>query len=259
MAILARQRSAWKRAQVALARAAGDRRIVAGVAATVGAALAAGVTRELVDRDRKSDHEPSPSRAYRIKRGEKPAKAVARIARGRLDDALDRLWSSFDDDVGAAVHETRKDLKKTRAVLRSVRDRIGEETYRRENSRFRGAGRILAGARDAEAKLETLDTLAERFADQLPQGFKPLRERLAEERDAVVSSRGDDSRTRLFAAQAAGEIAAGRVAVKDWSSRKSGWKYLAPGLKRSYKRGRDRFSDVRQDPIPRTSTNGESG
>ena len=250
MATLVRRRSAWKRAQRALARVAGDRRIVAGVAATVGAAVAARVTRELVTHDAASDNEPTPSRAYRIKRGEKPAKAVARIARGRLDDALEQLWSGFDKDVGAAVHETRKDLKKTRAVLRLVRGRIGKDTYRRENARFRDAGRTLAGSREAEAKIETLDALAERFADRLPEGFEALRGGLEEERDALVSSRSDDSGTRLLAAQAAGEIAAGRAAVDDWSSKKSGWKYLAPGLKRSYKRGRDRFSDALQDPNP---------
>ncbi len=234
-----------------LARAARDRRIIAGVSATVGAALGARVTRQLVGRDGASDQEPSPSRAYRIKRGEKPAKAVVRIARGRLDDALERLHDGLDEDVAAAVHETRKDLKKTRAALRLAREGIGEKTYRRENARLRAAGRALAGSRDAEAKVETLDALAERFGDHLPIGFNALRERLEAERDALVSAqRGADSETRRLSARAAAEIAAGRAAVEHWSFAKSGWKLLAPGLKRIYKRGRDRFGDVLGDPSP---------
>jgi CHAD domain-containing protein len=209
------------------------------------------VARELVSRDGESDEGTAPSRAYRIKRGEKPAEAVARIARGRLDDALERLRDGFDGDVGVAVHETRKDLKKTRSVLRLVRDRIGEETYRRENSRLRGAGQALAGSRDAEAKVETLHALAERFGDELPEGFKALRKRLEEERNALVAAqRDDDSETRRLVAQAAGEIAAGRATVEAWSYTKSGWKLLAPGLKRSYKRGRDRFNDALRDSSP---------
>jgi CHAD domain-containing protein len=251
MAMLVPRRSASKRAKRALARVAVDRRVLAAAAAAVGAALAASVARALASRDGQSDEDPSPSRAYRIKRGEKPAEAVARIARGRLDDALERLRDGLDEDVGAAVHETRKDLKKTRAVLRLVRDRVGEETYRRENSRFRYAAQTLAGSREAEAKVETLDALAERFGDELPEGFKVLRKRLERERNALVAAQSDaDSETRRLAARAGGEIAAGRAAVEDWSYTKSGWKLLAPGLERTYKRGRDRFSDAVSDPSP---------
>jgi CHAD domain-containing protein len=251
MGTLVPQRSASKRAQRALARAAGDRRVLAGAAATVGAALAAGVARELASRDGESDSEPAPSRAYRIKRGEKSAEAVARIARGRLDDALERLCDGFDENIGSAVHETRKDLKKTRAVLRLVRDGIGEETYRRENSRFRDAAQALAGSRDAEARVETLEALAQRFGDELPRGFKALRKRLEEERNALIAVQSDEgSETRRLAARAAGEIAAGRAGVENWSYAKSGWKLLVPGLKRSYKRGRDRFGAALRDPSP---------
>jgi CHAD domain-containing protein len=203
-----------------------------GAAASAGIALAVCVARELAGRDREGDHEDSPSRAYRIKRGEEPAKAVARIAGGRLDDALERLFDGVDGDFATAVHETRKDLKKTRAVLRLVRDRIGEETYRRENTRLRDAGRSLAGSRDAEAKVETIASLTERFGGELPEGFAGLRTRLEEERGALLSA------------------AAGRAAIADWSYAESGWKLLAPGLKRSYKRGRDRFHDVLREPSP---------
>jgi CHAD domain-containing protein len=244
-------RSGSKRARRALARVALDRRVIAAAVATVGAALGASVARALASRDGQRNGDLSASRAYRIKPGEKPAKAIPRIARGRLDDALNRLRDGFDQDVGAAIHETRKDLKKTRAVLRLVRDRIGEETYRRENSRFRYAAHTLAGSREAEAKVETLNGLAERFGDRLPEGFEVLRKSLERERDALVAAQSDqDSKTRRLAARAAGEIAAGRAAVDDWSYAKSGWKLLAPGLERTYKRGRARFSDARANPTP---------
>jgi CHAD domain-containing protein len=279
--VLAPGRSASKSARRALTRVASNRRLLIAAAATVGAALAANVARALVGRDSRSDQDffpsreyrpesqldgdrspslgnrrngqrhdsSSPSRAYRIKHGEKPAKAVPRIARGRLDNALDQL--RLDHDVGTAIHETRKDLKKTRAVLRLVRDRIGEETYRRENSRFRYAAQILAGSREAEAKVETLDALDERFGDRLPKAFDVLRKRLEWERDALVAAQSDaDSETRRLATRAAGEILAGRAAVDDWSYAKSGWKLLAPGLERTYKRGRARLSDARREPTP---------
>jgi CHAD domain-containing protein len=217
----------------------------------VGAVLGAGVAQVRAGRKAESAAGAAGSRTYRIKQGEKPARAIARIARGRLDNALEQLRDGIDGDVGTAVHEARKDLKKTRALLRQVRMRISEETYRRENSRFRDAGRALAGSRDAEAKVETLGALAERFGDQLPQGFNALRGRLEAERDALAAAQGDeDSEIRRRATRAAAEIAAGRAAVEDWGPTKSGWKLFAPGLERTYKRGRARFSDVVRDPSP---------
>ncbi len=213
--------------------------------------MGAGVAQARAGHKAESDAGAAPTRTYRIKQGEQPDRAIARIARGRLDDAVEQLRDGIEGDVGAAVHETRKDLKKTRAVLRLVRTRISKETYRRENSRFRDAGRALAGSRDAEAKVETLAALAERCGDQLPQGFSLLRGRLEWERDALAAAQGgEDSEIRRRATRAAAEIAAGRAAVEDWSPAKSEWKLFAPGLERAYKRGRARFRDVLRDPSP---------
>src|SRR4051794_24504634 len=168
------RRSASQRAQRALARAAGDRRLLAGAAATAGAALAAGVARELLSRD-DGDAGGDPSRAYRIKRSETAADAVRRIITGRLDDALEQLGERLDEDVAGAIHEARKDLKKARAVLRLVRHRIDDDAYLRENTRLRDAARALAGSRDAEAKVGTMEALEERFGDEAPDGMKALK------------------------------------------------------------------------------------
>ena len=56
-----------------------------------------------------------------------------------------------------AVHEARKDLKKLRALVRMARGELGDDTYRRENACFRDAARELAGVRDTDVMLETLD------------------------------------------------------------------------------------------------------
>ena len=85
-----------------------------------------------------------------------------------------------------------------------------------------------------------------------PRASMRSAERLEGERDAVgrPHKATTDSEIRRLATRAAAEIAAGRAAVEDWGSTKSGWKFLAPGLERTYKRGRARFSDVRRDPSP---------
>ena len=56
---------------------------------------------------------------------------VRRVARGRIDHALDELRGSSDSTRAEAVHEARKDMKKLRALLRLVRGELGDERLRR--------------------------------------------------------------------------------------------------------------------------------
>ena len=53
--------------------------------------------------------------AYRFKKKESVAKAVKRLGRERIEHALECLK---DANRAEAVHGVRKDIKKTRAVLR---------------------------------------------------------------------------------------------------------------------------------------------
>jgi CHAD domain-containing protein len=243
------QRSAPNRAARALARAARDRRVLTGAAATAGAAVAAaGVARELMTGD-EPDRESPASGAYRIKNSESAVGAVTRIASECLDHALGYLETSLDDDPATAVHEARKDLKKTRSILRLVRDPLGEDVYRRENDRLRDAGRELSGTRDATVKADTLEALRERYGDEIPDGAKDLGATLEEEQRALSSSDDDrESELQAAARRASGLIAESRKEVDDWSFSKSGFKLIATGLERSYRRGHKRFADVRSDP-----------
>jgi CHAD domain-containing protein len=243
------QRSAPSRAARALARAARDRRIIGGAAATAGAALAAGVARELMADD---DGEGTYSAgAYRIKNSESASAAVIRIARGRLDRALEQLSSGIDKDAVTAVHEARKDLKKARSVLRLVRDPLGKDRYQRENARLREASRALSGTRDATVKIDTLEALEERYGEELPHGIEELASALEEEQGAIQSGARDRESDLQPAARRASElIQETREGIDEWAFTKSGFKVVADGLERSYRRGHKRFADVRDDPTP---------
>jgi CHAD domain-containing protein len=240
-------RSAPRRAARAVARAARDRRVLTGAAATAGAAVAAGVARELMHSDH--DGRSGPSDAYRIKGSESASAAVLRITRTRLDHALEQLGDGLSDDAPAAIHEARKDLKKARSVLRLVRDPLGKQRSQDENARLREAARALSGTRDATVKLDTLDALAERYGDELPDGTEDLRHALDEERRAIEGG-AEASDLGAAATRARSLITETRDGIDDWSFSKSGFKLLADGLERSYRRGHKRFADVRDDPTP---------
>src|SRR6266516_4013585 len=82
---------------------------------------------------------PEEVSPYRLKGDETIADGVRRVATAQLDDALENLRDPSRDR-GEAVHEARKDLKKVRAILRLVRDRVGDDLYKVENRRLRDAG-----------------------------------------------------------------------------------------------------------------------
>jgi CHAD domain-containing protein len=230
------------RAQRAVARAADDRRaqIAVGTVAAAGVAVAGKVGLDrLRENGRGSDG--TPSRSYRLRSGERPKQGIRRIARGRTDNALEQLEGAEE----GAVHEARKDLKKLRSLLRLIRDDLGDSTYRRENRRFRDAGRLLSAARDAEVKVQTLDSLQERFAELNGDGLKAFRDRLEDERAAAaaaVEQKGD------AVATSAAAIAQGGRGVKGWRLQSQGWELVGPGLVRIYRRGRKRMRQALDDP-----------
>jgi CHAD domain-containing protein len=187
-----------------------------------------------------------PERSYHLEGSEEPADGIERVARGRIRNALDEVRGDGASTFAESVHEARKDLKKLRSVLRLVRDQIGEEIYRRENERLRDAGRLLSGARDAEVKLETIDLLRG-AGEGMPTKAKLRKYIYSLEKERDEHSQADAERAELTERVAA-ELEAAELAIGDWSLDGGDWALVGGGLKRSYRRGRRRFADVRDDP-----------
>jgi CHAD domain-containing protein len=186
-------------------------------------------------------------RRYRLRADEAVSDGIRRAARGRLADSSDALaGASGSDELGAAVHGTRKSIKRVRAALRLSRDAIGEDAYRRENDHLREIAGRLSAARDAQVLVETLAALERRFAGELgPQATETLRLRLQ-----------DDHRRALAAMSADGDLAAttrraleqARAATERWSFERDGFGAVKPGLKRIYRRGRKRMRAACEEP-----------
>ena len=177
----------------------------------------------------------SAARAYRIDPDEPLPAEIARVARGRIEHALDELLGETDSSPEDAIHEARKDMKKLRALLRLVRAELGKATFARENACFRDAARELAGVRDADVMLETLAKL------ELPA--PELRARL--ERHRAHDGAGDRTAASL---RAVGMLEAALARVPDWPLERDSFAALAGGLQRSYRRGRRDLRDVRSAP-----------
>jgi CHAD domain-containing protein len=180
---------------------------------------------------------------YRLRSDETAADGVRRVALGRIDSALAHLQNEAGEDPATAIHEARKDLKKLRSVLRLVREPMGRQAFRQENRRYGDAARRLGGARDAEVRLQTLTKLRERYGEELAP-TPAFEARLRARRDSATAPREAIDEARA-------EIAAGVRALDDLDLREhDGFALLAPGLGRSYRRGRKRLRRVSEHPDP---------
>jgi CHAD domain-containing protein len=183
--------------------------------------------------------------SYRLQADETVRDGLRRCAREQLDRAIDELTTGVHDDPVEAVHDARKALKKARSLLRLCRGTIGADDRRRENAALRDAGQALSSARDAEVKVQAVEDLSRRFAGRLPQStFDAVRRHLEADRDPA--------RQRLLESgltgQVADELRLVRRRIDDLPLSDGGWQALAPGLLRSYRRGRDAMLLARKEP-----------
>ena len=158
--------------------------------------------------------------AYRFKLKEDLQDGVRRIATEQVDRALAAPHAG--DKRAVWVHDTRKALKRTRALLRCVRDGLGDKVFREENAALRLIAGNLSSLRDRDVMTATmaglagtddrldgaLAWLAEAIADpssSQPSAAAPSRSAATAVRQAVKSL--EKARGRLAKLAVAGELA----------------------------------------------------
>ncbi len=173
--------------------------------------------------------------------------AFRRVLLGRYDGMVSAL-ASVDADPDRNVHSARKAMKRTRGLLRMVRDEVGREAYRAENVVLRDTARKLSGVRDGFVQVRTLERVRDSYDSLLsddvfasPQAF--LKERSADARRRVLEDRQQmtDIIVTLKTARArierwdadAGERPNGRGA----GGLRNDFTSVAGGLERVYTRG----------------------
>jgi CHAD domain-containing protein len=188
--------------------------------------------------------------SYRFRKPDRLAFEVRRVAGERLEHALRQLDEKLGEHPAKAVHEARKDLKKTRSLLRLVRDSLGEERYRAENDRLRDAAHLLAGAREADAKVESLAALIEHVGDEMGQvASNEARAWLT----ALRAQRGTHPEVHQSATQAAALIRRSRDEARLWALGYGSFEIVGPGLRRTYRQGRRLLDETAQDPSDETT------
>jgi CHAD domain-containing protein len=182
--------------------------------------------------------------AYRLERDESVIAGLKRVLRDEFESATAQL-SDKKANRDKAIHEARKSIKKTRALLRLVSAELGG-AYPRENARLRDIARGLSAFRDDFVIVETFDDLKKKYRIE-------TRNRLRKARAGLVKKRNEAGTAEVVGiivdhAAAALARAAGRV--DGWPLETDGFAALGPGLKKTYRAGRQALKSVREDPRP---------
>ena len=172
---------------------------------------------------------------FQIQAYETSESAIRRIGLELIDENRSLLAEPFVDEE-TAVHEARKNFKRLRAVLRLVRNVIGEGAYQQEDTCFRDAGRRLAVLRDSAVIVETLDNVCAFYAADLPQeSFASIRAKLVDWQQAISQQFLQDGRM-LREVTAVLQEARPRFAALPINQ--DGFGAFAAGLQHVYGRGR---------------------
>ncbi|MGQ0671433.1 MAG: CHAD domain-containing protein [Hyphomicrobium sp.] len=166
--------------------------------------------------------------AYRFKLNEPIREGFLRIGSEQIERAERVLMQAGNHDT--TIHETRKGLKRIRALLRLARPGLDPHAFDQANAHFRQLGALLSEARDNQIMLQTIAKLEAEGARAPLQGLKRL---ILAERDVEAS--GTDP--GLTAAAIAG-LRQARSKFESLKLSPSRFTVLRKGLERSYAHGR---------------------
>jgi CHAD domain-containing protein len=240
----------------------GHASIVAPLAATIAASVVAvgvGVALAQAERTRRSAQRlRKRERRFTQLPGEPLPEALQRMMLGQLGLAIELLGGDVGDGGGGgsdrengsvtgrptpnakAIHDTRKALKRLRALVRLLRAELGEQQYKREHAILRDAARRLAGARDAEVMVGTLDAMLKRHPRKLGRRrhMLELRKLLVAERAAAELATFGDS---VMRGEVLRELSGLRERVRQWNlPERPGIALVEHDLRRIYRDGRER-------------------
>jgi CHAD domain-containing protein len=182
--------------------------------------------------------------AFCFKRKESVSKGIRRLGCERIEEALACLK---DCRRAESIHCVRKEIKKTRAILRLVRTGIPKSAYRCQSKLLRAAAEQLSALRDAYVTAASLKNLRRHFRRQLAS------DALRHPRTAMQKRLHQE--TKLFAKHKTARTVEGilrRVAkcMDGLTVATKGWKAICPGVKASYAESRRAYHTILKDSSP---------
>lgn len=200
----------------------------------------------------------TPLPEFRLGVAEPLPDGLKRLTLSEIESATSRFYDG-EEVFSEAVHESRKSTKRVRAVLRLIRDEVGDKIYRFEDGWMRDAGRMLAPLRDSFAIVDSFDVLHRIYGHLLVDGaLEEVRGRLVSRRNRLETQVMEDPQIVSGVVERL-ERAHGRYS--NWATEASGrsvygggirdeFSAIGPGFKRTYDRGRRQMVRAYKAPTP---------
>ncbi len=166
---------------------------------------------------------------------------LKKIVRRQLRRAARALTIDADGQVGSVVHESRKTVKKVRAVA-ALLTHAGAKVPRRDRNRLKSAASALAKLRDSAAIVDTFDFVRRRYPKQLSEHtYGILRRGLVTARDRREARAQRDG----VIAAASERLRKTGKSTKHWASPSINWPDLIAIVASSYRRSRKAMKEAR--------------
>ncbi len=189
--------------------------------------------------------------SVRFYAGETLSEGLARVVDTQFTIALS-VVEVAPEHRAASIHETRKAIKRLRAMLRLVRDAISLDVYHTDNAMLKLIAAELGAVRDSWVMYQILGRLLPHdpaTADSVAVLVGRLQERYQAESDAVLGNEAHmasivEQLENVRSSAARWSVVAGEKSVPLPHS----FATVAPGLQRVYKRGRRGMRIVTDSP-----------
>ena len=166
---------------------------------------------------------------------------LKKIVRRQLRRTARALTIDADGQVGSVVHESRKTVKKVRAVA-ALLTHAGAKVPRRDRKRLKSAARALAKLRDSAAIVDTFDRVRRRYPKQLSEHtYGILRRGLVTARDRREARAQRDG----VIAAASERLRKTSKSTKHWASPSINWPDLIAVVVSSYRQSRKAMKEAR--------------
>jgi len=172
--------------------------------------------------------------SYRLENSETLSFGLKRIVLELIDNSVFN-FAKGNGSLNEDVHETRKNFKKTRTVLRLIRSDIGVESFRIENSFYRDSGRVLSDLRDSTVLIQTFDKLLKNSELEMSNfDFSIFRNFLVEKHKNISASKHKKSEVINSLST---ELLLARSRVFDWPISGDKFKIIKKNLQLIYEEG----------------------
>jgi CHAD domain-containing protein len=180
--------------------------------------------------------------SYELRRDESLGENLRRICRKQIELAI-QVCNGDLEVRDTPVHETRRHLKKARAVLRLLRDGIGATEFDDQESCLRKVARSISQIRDAEVRLQTVREL-QGIKQRKSASYNGLEAMLTLELENFIAAFTE------WQLEAIPLLEQARAPIDDWPIDNLTFRDLCSPVQKSYKRARKALSRAKASAIP---------